>query len=100
VTASPFSPTSSSETPSGRRTVPFRKAGTGQSGRHRGAGPPAGQRTHIVRHKKAWAVQRNADSTITVRIAQFAFDGAALQQALEAEGVPALVRYQVVSDPG
>jgi hypothetical protein len=25
---------------------------------------------------KAWAVQRNADGTVTVRIAQFAFDGA------------------------
>jgi hypothetical protein len=46
--------------------------------RHRGAGPPAGQRTYIVRHK-AWAVQRNADGTVTVRIAQFAFDGAGLQ---------------------
>ncbi len=48
---------------------------------------------------KAWAVQRNADGTVTARIAQYAFHGAGLQQALEADGVPALVRYQVVNDP-
>jgi hypothetical protein len=46
---------------------------------------------------KTWAVQRNADGTVTVRIAQFAFDGAALQQALEAEGVPAPVSPETVN---
>ena len=46
---------------------------------------------------KAWAVQRNADGTVTVRIAQFAFDGAALQQALEAEGVPGPASPQTVN---
>jgi hypothetical protein len=66
--------------------------------RRRGAGPPAGQPPTSF-GTKAWAVQRNADGTDMVRITQFAFDGAGLQQALEAEGVPALVVYRVVNDP-
>ena len=48
---------------------------------------------------KAWAVQRNADGTVTMRITQFVFNGSTLQQALQAEGVPALVRFQAVYAP-
>jgi hypothetical protein len=48
---------------------------------------------------KAWAVQRNPDGTVTLQLSKFAFDGAGLQQALQADGVPALVRYRVVNDP-
>jgi hypothetical protein len=48
---------------------------------------------------KAWAVQRSADGTVTLRVAQVAVDGSGLQRALDAAGVPALVQFSVVNDP-
>ncbi|MBV9382694.1 MAG: hypothetical protein JO242_18790, partial [Streptosporangiaceae bacterium] len=59
---------------------------------------PGGTSTPLV--SKAWAVQRNSDGTVTAWVAQLAYDPAGLQRALRAEGVPALVRFSEVSDPG
>jgi hypothetical protein len=56
---------------------------------------PGGTPTSFGR--KAWAVQRNADGTDMVRITQFAFDGAGLQQALERPARRELPRWRVRS---
>lgn len=47
---------------------------------------------------KAWAVQRNGDGTVTLRLRQI-FKPAGLEQALRAEGVPAVVRVTHAHDP-
>ena len=57
---------------------------------------PGGTPASVV--TKAWAVQRNPDGTVTVRISQFAFDSG-LAQTLRSDGVPALIRARVVHDP-
>jgi hypothetical protein len=60
--------------------------------------PGGGAATPLV--SKAWAVERNPDGTITVTIAQVAYDAAGLERALQAEGVATVVRFSQVSDPG
>lgn len=57
---------------------------------------PGGTPASVV--TKAWAVQRNPDGTVTVRISQFAF-ATGLAQTLKADGVPALIRFREVHDP-